>query len=90
MTRAQLDERAAMTRAPLGQQTVLLWTRWWTEQPGDWYLGQGTQPFATCPVNNCYLTGISTTLGTQIKVHPFATCPVNNFYLTGISTSVGT
>lgn len=37
-------------------KTVLLWTPWWTEEGGDWYLGQGKEVFSQCPVSSCSVT----------------------------------
>jgi hypothetical protein len=66
MAQAPLGEKTAITQASLNEQTVLLWTGWWPDHVGDWDLGEGTQPFANCPVNNCYLTGISTYSGSTL------------------------
>ena len=37
---------------------MLLWTKLWEEQGigPDWDLGQGSRPFARCPVSNCHIT----------------------------------
>merc|ERR1712018_679507 len=52
------SEGSTDVRSSKSVQTILYYTPWWPTHASSktWDLGEGSSPFAHCPVKNCYIT----------------------------------